>query len=65
MSYNIVDVMVWEGLGDILNTLRKNTLSLQPLDTVTASSILTRLHVPHTYLWLGGYFWPAKKYSNI
>jgi hypothetical protein len=51
MSYNIVDVMVWEGLGDILNTLRKNTLSLQPLDIVTASSILHRLQVPHTYLW--------------
>jgi hypothetical protein len=50
MSYNIVDVMVWEGLGDILNTLRKN-ISLQPLDAVTASNILHRLRVPHTYLW--------------
>ncbi|KAF4767667.1 hypothetical protein HAV15_009326 [Penicillium sp. str.  len=48
VSYNIVDMMVWEGLGDILNTLRKNTLALQPLDTVTARSILHRLHVPHT-----------------
>lgn len=53
MSYNVVDMMVWEGLGDILNTLRKNTLALQPLDTMTAPNILHRLHVPHTYLWLG------------
>ncbi|KAJ5564265.1 CAZyme family GT1 [Penicillium frequentans] len=51
MSYSIMDMMVWEGLGDILNTLRKNTLTLQPLDTVTARGILHRLHVPHTYLW--------------
>ncbi|KAJ6035833.1 CAZyme family GT1 [Penicillium herquei] len=51
MSYSIMDMMVWEGLGDILNTLRKNTLALQPLDTVTARGILQRLHVPHTYLW--------------
>jgi hypothetical protein len=57
VSYNVVDMMVWEGLGDILNTLRKNTLTLQPLDTMTAPSILHRLHVPHTYLWLGLYFW--------
>lgn len=55
MSYSIMDMMVWEGLGDILNTLRKNTLALQPLDTVTARSILHRLHVPHTYLWLVKY----------
>ncbi|KAI2737066.1 CAZyme family GT1 [Penicillium roqueforti] len=51
VSYNIVDMMVWEGLGDILNTLRRNTLALQPLDTMTAPSILHRLHVPHTYMW--------------
>ncbi|KAJ5761948.1 CAZyme family GT1 [Penicillium nucicola] len=51
VSYNIVNIMVWEGLGDLLNTLRKNTLSLQPLDTMTAPSILHRLHVPHSYLW--------------
>ncbi|KAF3387337.1 Sterol 3-beta-glucosyltransferase UGT80A2 [Penicillium rolfsii] len=51
VSYNIVEMMVWEGLGDILNTLRKKTLSLQPLDAGTASNILHRLQVPHTYLW--------------
>ncbi|KAJ5771840.1 CAZyme family GT1 [Penicillium odoratum] len=51
MSYSVMDMMVWEGLGDILNTLRKNALALQPLDTVTARGILQRLHVPHTYLW--------------
>ncbi|KAJ6089633.1 UDP-glucuronosyl/UDP-glucosyltransferase [Penicillium canescens] len=51
VSYNIVDIMVWEGLGDILNTLRKDTLALQPLGTMTAPSILHRLHVPHSYLW--------------
>lgn len=60
VSYNIVDMMVWEGLGDILNTLRKNTLALQPLDTMTAPSILHRLHVPHTYMWLVTYSWLAK-----
>lgn len=51
VSYGIVDMMVWEGLGDILNTLRKNTLALQTLDSWTAPSLLHRLHVPHAYLW--------------
>lgn len=51
VSYGIVDMMVWEGLGDILNTLRKKTLALQPLDSFTAPSLLHRLRVPHTYLW--------------
>lgn len=60
MSYNVVDMMVWEGLGDILNTLRRDTLALQPLDTMTAPSILHRIHVPHTYLWLEIYSWSAK-----
>lgn len=51
VSYSIVDMMVWEGLGDILNTLRKNTLALPPLDAMTAPNLLHRLHVPHAYLW--------------
>ncbi|KAE8143446.1 hypothetical protein BDV38DRAFT_67264 [Aspergillus pseudotamarii] len=51
VSYGVVDIMVWQGLGDILNTLRKNTLALQPIDAITAPSLLHRLHVPHAYLW--------------
>ncbi|KAF9885030.1 hypothetical protein FE257_000761 [Aspergillus nanangensis] len=51
VSYGIVDMVVWQGLGDILNTFRKNALALQSLDTSTAPSILHKLHVPHSYLW--------------
>lgn len=32
ISYAIVDMMVWEGLGDIVNTFRKRSLALDTLD---------------------------------
>lgn len=51
VSYAIVDMMVWEGLGDIVNKFRKTTLTLDSLDGITAPSLLHRLEVPHVYLW--------------
>ena len=51
ISYAIVDMMVWEGLGDIVNTFRKDSLSLDSLDGIIAPSIIHRLQVPCAYLW--------------
>jgi len=53
ISYAIVDMMVWEGLGDIVNKFRRKSLSLDPLDRITAPSIIHRLQVPCAYLWCG------------
>ncbi|KAL6231895.1 hypothetical protein BDW75DRAFT_31010 [Aspergillus navahoensis] len=50
-SYVIVEIMMWEGLGDLINRFRKRELGLDPLDAIRAPSIAHRLQVPYTYLW--------------
>ncbi|KAJ5900019.1 hypothetical protein N7495_004763 [Penicillium taxi] len=51
VSYAIVEMMVWEGLGDIVNKFRKLKLALDPLDGITAPSLIHRLKIPVSYLW--------------
>ncbi|KAL4928929.1 putative UDP-glucose,sterol transferase [Aspergillus undulatus] len=50
-SYAIVEIMMWEGLGDLINRFRKRELGLDPLDAIRAPSIAHRLQIPYTYLW--------------
>ncbi|KAK4090318.1 CAZyme family GT1 [Purpureocillium lilacinum] len=54
ISYPLVDMMVWQGLGDLVNNFRVNTLSLDPVSTLWAPGATYRLHVPFTYLWSPG-----------
>ncbi|PNS21582.1 Sterol 3-beta-glucosyltransferase [Sphaceloma murrayae] len=51
MSYGMVDMMTWQGLGDIVNRFRQSTLGLDPVSLIWAPGMLARLHVPHTYCW--------------
>ncbi|KAL4794118.1 hypothetical protein BDV19DRAFT_390630 [Aspergillus venezuelensis] len=50
-SYAIVEIMMWEGLGDLINRFRKRELGLDPLDAIRAPGIAHRLQIPYTYLW--------------
>ncbi|GKZ31574.1 hypothetical protein AbraIFM66950_000147 [Aspergillus brasiliensis] len=50
-SYAVVEILMWEGLGDLINNFRKRELGLDPLDAIRAPSIAHRLRVPYTYLW--------------
>ncbi|KAL2870139.1 putative UDP-glucose,sterol transferase [Aspergillus lucknowensis] len=50
-SYAVVEIMLWEGLGDLINRFRKRELGLDPLDALRAPGIAHRLHIPYTYLW--------------
>ena len=54
MSYPLVDLMTWQGLGDLINKFRVDTLDLEPVSTLWAPGQLTRLRVPTTYLWSPG-----------
>lgn len=54
MSYPLVDLMTWQGLGDLVNRFRVQTLGLEPLSTLWAPGQLSRLKVPMTYLWSPG-----------
>ncbi|KAB8222972.1 hypothetical protein BDV33DRAFT_229054 [Aspergillus novoparasiticus] len=51
ISYAVVDLLIWQGLGDIINRFRRKTLGLDILDTPQALTLVHRLHVPHSYLW--------------
>jgi hypothetical protein len=51
MSYTIVDMMTWQGLGGLTNKFREETLKLGPLSQAAAVTALHRLRVPYTYCW--------------
>jgi hypothetical protein len=51
MSYPLVELMTWQGLGDLVNKFRTKTLGLEPLSTLWAPGQLVRLKVPFMYLW--------------
>ncbi|PHH85392.1 hypothetical protein CDD83_473 [Cordyceps sp. RAO-2017] len=54
ISYPLVEMMVWQGLGDLVNDFRVKTLCLDPVSTLWAPGATYRLHVPYTYLWSPG-----------
>ena len=54
MSYPLVELMIWQGLGDLVNRFRVTTLGLEPVSTLWAPGQLSRLKVPMTYLWSPG-----------
>jgi UDP:flavonoid glycosyltransferase YjiC (YdhE family) len=54
ISYPLVEMMVWQGLGDLVNDFRTKTLGLDPVSTLWAPGATYRLHVPFSYLWSPG-----------
>ncbi|KAK3310645.1 glycosyltransferase family 1 protein [Chaetomium strumarium] len=50
-SYALVEMMTWQGLGDLINRFRVNTLELDPVALMWAPGLLNRLRVPVTYCW--------------
>ncbi|TPX09825.1 uncharacterized protein E0L32_009016 [Thyridium curvatum] len=54
ISYPLVEMMVWQGLGDLVNEFREKTLGLDPVSTLWAPGATYRLHVPFTYMWSPG-----------
>ncbi|KAH8657897.1 putative glucosyl/glucuronosyl transferase [Xylariales sp. PMI_506] len=51
VSYAMIEVLTWQGLGDIINRFRAKCLNLDPVSVVWAPGMLQRLKVPHTYCW--------------
>ncbi|KAH7232379.1 uncharacterized protein BKA55DRAFT_523577 [Fusarium redolens] len=51
ISYPLVEMVVWQGLGDLVNEIRTTTLRLDPVSTVWAVGAAYRMHIPFTYLW--------------
>jgi len=51
VSYPLVEMMTWQGLGDVVNKFREKTLRLEPVSSLWAPGALYRMKVPYTYLW--------------
>jgi hypothetical protein len=51
VSYALVEMMIWQGLGDILNRFRTKMLNLRPVSLMWAPGMVSRLGIPFTYCW--------------
>lgn len=51
LSYALVEMMTWQGLGDVINRFREKALDLPPLSMIWAPGLLNRLKIPYTYCW--------------
>ncbi|KAJ4357091.1 hypothetical protein N0V85_009516, partial [Neurospora sp. IMI 360204] len=51
ISYALVEMMTWQGLGDVINRFREKVLDLEPLSLLWAPGLLNRLRIPTTYCW--------------
>ena len=43
--------MAWQGLGDLVNHIRKEWLGLGPLTAASAPGTVVRLEIPYSYAW--------------
>ena len=51
LSYGVVDLLIWGGIADLVNTFRKETLNLPPIALADGPALLDDNEVPYTYLW--------------
>ncbi|KAI8279275.1 Sterol 3-beta-glucosyltransferase [Colletotrichum sp. SAR11_57] len=51
LSYGVVELMTWQGLGDVINAWRRKDLELAAIPASMGPGITTFLKIPHTYCW--------------
>ncbi|KAF8913387.1 hypothetical protein CPB85DRAFT_1561165 [Mucidula mucida] len=49
LTYHLAELLTWQGLGDIINKFRMETLGLSPLSIKSGPGILDSLRIPWTY----------------
>lgn len=54
LSYDMANLLQWQGLGDIINAFRSVTLGLEPLTQKSGPYVVDRLKIPYTYCWSEG-----------
>ena len=50
LSYQIVDSLIWLGIRDMINDVRKKKLKLRPV-TYLSGSQGSESDIPHGYIW--------------
>lgn len=51
LSFMMMELLTWQGLGDIINKFRTQILHLDPISPLWGYQLLPRLRVPYSYLW--------------
>ncbi|KAL2135950.1 hypothetical protein VTI74DRAFT_6178 [Chaetomium olivicolor] len=51
LSYDVVEFLTWQGLGDTVNRWREERLGLEHVPITEAPRLLRTLNVPFTYCW--------------
>ncbi|KAH6874044.1 hypothetical protein B0T10DRAFT_588226 [Thelonectria olida] len=51
LSFMMLELLTWQGLGDLINKLRTQVLRLDPISPMWGYQLLPRLCVPYSYLW--------------
>jgi UDP:flavonoid glycosyltransferase YjiC (YdhE family) len=51
LSFGVVEFMMWQGIGDIINRWRSRSLDLEPIVESDGPKLLEKIAVPHTYCW--------------
>ncbi|KAK6206914.1 glycosyltransferase family 28 domain-containing protein [Colletotrichum tabaci] len=51
LSFIMMELLTWQGLGDLINKFRTQTLGLDPISPMWGCQLLPRLRVPYTFLW--------------
>ncbi len=51
MSYPLVETIMWQGLGKVINRFRSEVLDLEPVDILWGQKGIANLQIPHTYCW--------------
>ena len=51
ITYALIDMMTWQGLGDVINRFRQKSLNLEPVSIMWAPGMASRLRIPYTYCW--------------
>ncbi|KAI1770084.1 hypothetical protein F4818DRAFT_433897 [Hypoxylon cercidicola] len=51
LSFMMMELLTWQGLGDVINKFRTKTLKLEQISPLWGHQLLSRLYVPYNYLW--------------
>ncbi|GKU13175.1 unnamed protein product [Fusarium langsethiae] len=51
LSFMMMELLTWQGLGDLINKFRTQTLHLDPVSPLWGFQLLSRLRIPFSYLW--------------
>lgn len=51
LSYGLMDLLIWSGIGDLVNAFRHDFLELPSLSVLDGANLLEDHAVPFTYLW--------------